>query len=97
MLIYLYPRIKKDEKGKLKIRFWGMAKTIVSSQIWHKDQILEPATEGDLEAIELSLPVASFNEILGKILSFGSEAKPLEPMELVTQWKETVTNMQKNL
>ena len=74
-----------------------MAKTIVSSQIWHKDQILEPAKEGENDAIELTLPVASFNEILGKILSFGSEAKPLEPVELVTQWKETVSNMQKNI
>ena len=92
-----YGIFKGDKKILVKIRFWGMAKTIVSSQVWHKDQILEPATEGDLEAIELSLPVASFNEILGKILSFGSEAKPLEPVELVTQWKETVTNMQKNL
>lgn len=92
-----YGIFKGDKKILVKIRFWGMAKTIVSSQVWHKEQIVTNSKEGDLDAIDLSLPVASFSEILGKILSFGFEAKPLEPTELVNQWKETISKMANNL
>lgn len=90
-----YGIFKGTKTINVKIRFWGVAKRIVTSQVWHKDQILLESKEGEKEAIDLSLPVANFSEILGKILSFGAEAKPLEPVELVEQWKESIINMGK--
>lgn len=90
-----YGIFKGDVTTTVKILFWGKAKRIVSSQIWYKDQVLKDVMLGDVEALELSLPVASYHEILGKILSFGAEAKPIEPPELVNLWKESISNMGK--
>ena len=92
-----YGIFKGDKTTIVKIRFWGTAKRIVSSQVWHKDQILSESKEENEEAIDLSLPVASYNEIIGRILSFGAEAKPLEPLELVEQWKNTIKKMSENI
>ena len=90
-----YGIFKGDTKIDVKIRFWGTAKRIVASQVWHKNQVISESMEGDVETLELSLPVASYHEILGKILSFGAEAKPIEPPELVDMWKEAISNMGK--
>lgn len=92
-----YGIFKGDKTTIVKIRFWGTAKRIVSSQVWHKDQILSESKEENEEAIDLSLPVASYNEIIGRILSFGAEAKPLEPLELVEQWKNTIKKMSEKI
>ena len=73
----------------VKIKFSGSSKQIVSSQIWHEKQKI--SLENDFLILEV--PVASFTEILGKILSFGKEALPLEPPELVNLWKTEVKKM----
>ncbi len=73
----------------VKIKFSGSSKQIVSSQIWHEKQKI--LFENDFLILEV--PVASFTEILGKILSFGNTAIPLEPPELVTLWKTEIKKM----
>lgn len=76
---------------KVTIAFYGNGKRIVASQQWHPKQKLVPGK--DDEPTLLSFPVASFTEIVGRILSFGALAKPVEPPALVDLWCEEVKKM----
>ncbi len=80
---------KGKKKHIAKIKFTGRAAIIIKSQTWHPSQKLEEKNG----YIELSLPIAEYYEILSRILSHGTEAIPLEPPELVTAWKEKITEL----
>lgn len=76
---------------KVTIAFYGNGKRIIESQQWHTRQKLIRGR--DDEPSLLTFPVASFTEVLGKILSFGALAKPVEPPELVELWRSEVKKM----
>lgn len=76
---------------KVTVAFYGNAKRIIESQQWHVKQKLVAGK--DDEPSLLTFPVASFTEVLGKILSFGALAKPVEPPELVELWHAEVKKM----
>ena len=78
-------------------RVYGWAKETLSTQTWHKDQQLRTVKEGDLEALEVTLPAASLSEILSSILAFGAAAKPISPPEFVERYRTALRDMQKNL
>lgn len=78
---------------EVKIRFTGRAKQIVQHQEWNKNQKVEEGTENGIEYLDLSFLVTNFSEIIGKILSFGAEAKPVYPNELVSAWKDSIKAM----
>lgn len=81
------------------LRFYDRAIRIIENQVWHPEQLKESGAENKGKEIvpytDLSFPVADFTEVLSKILSFGALARPLEPEELVTRWKESIRNMVK--
>lgn len=76
---------------KVTIAFYGNGKRIIESQQWHVKQKLVQGK--DDEPALLTFPAASFTEVLGKILSFGALAKPVEPPELVELWRAEVKKM----
>ncbi len=80
---------KGKKKYTAKIRFTGRASVVIKSQSWHPKQKLITKEE----YTELTLPIAEYHEILSKILSFGPDAVPLEPPELVDAWKEVITQL----
>ena len=47
----------------------------------------------EVEYIDLEFPAADFTEVLSRILSFSASARPLEPKELVTLWKDEVKKL----
>ena len=73
------------------IEFYDKAANIVKTQTWHNDQdvVFKDNT------LYMTLPFTSFEELLSKILSFGSSAKPTSPEKLVTMWKDEIKKMQK--
>lgn len=71
---------------KATILFKGRAAQIVRTQIWHKDQQIK-ITDNKLF---LTIPFSSHEELLSKILSFGSLAKPISPSELVEKWENEI-------
>ena len=84
------------EKTKtVKIQFTGRAAIIVRTQQWHpKQQILNASkNEENGDAVILSFPAAELTEVLAKILSYGPDAVPLEPPELVKMWEESVEQL----
>lgn len=76
---------------KVTVAFYGEGKRLIESQQWHAKQKLV-AGKGEEPSL-LTFPVASFTEVLGKILSFGALAKPLDPPELVDLWRAEVKKM----
>ena len=83
-------------KGKsvsnVKIRFYDAAARIVESQTWHRDQKFRWIGK-DKHVAELSFPVANFTEVLGKTLSYGSLAEPVQPKKFVDMWKEEIKKL----
>ena len=82
---------------RVKIKFYDVAARIVSTQIWHSRQKLFFETEKlngkDVDCVVLEFKTSSFTELVSKILSFGANAVPLEPEELVAEWKNQIDKM----
>lgn len=77
------------------IRFTGQAASVVAEQIWHPAQKIEHFGEGETACTVLSIPVAAWTELLGRVLSFGASAEPLQPEGLRVEWKQTISEMAK--
>jgi proteasome accessory factor B len=68
-------------RGRLKVRihFDAFAARLVSERLWHASQRIRELDEG---ALELSLELASLEEIERWVLSWGAHARVLEPAAL---------------
>lgn len=78
-----------EAKILVTICFDSALKASLSQQLWHPDQ--QDTETG--QSFARSIPVSSLKEILGKILSFGSLARPMAPPELVQLWREEIRRM----
>lgn len=78
-------------------RVYGWAKETLATQTWHKEQQLKTVKEGNAEALEVTLPAADLHEILSSLLAFGAAAKPISPPEFVQLYRDSLSDMQKNL
>ena len=73
------------------MRFYAVGRRIVSTQIWHPEQTV---IENDAEDYtELTFPASDFTEVLSKILSFGKNARPVSPPELVALWESEIQSL----
>lgn len=79
---------------KATVRFYGPALAIVEHEIWHPDQIMTDGSEPDgLAYTELTIPVYRFEELLGRVLRFGANARPTAPQEFIDAWKDEILKM----
>jgi len=97
-----YGIFKGDPIGRATLRFYGGAARAVREQVWHRDQTIMPVPEfspnGDsasiaLEAIDLTLPVHDWTELLGRALRCGSSCEVVAPEEFRAQWREEIGRM----
>lgn len=78
----------------VKLRFYNTALRIVSTQTWHAEQKVTQGTESDgTEYIQFAFPAADYTELISKLLSFGSDAKPVAPADLVNLWKKEIQKL----
>ncbi len=82
--------VMKEDAFQLKIEFSGYAAKHVRERIWSHDQIIEDKND---DKIELTFTASSVPETIAWLLSFGSEAKVLEPDLLVEDMMEQIKNM----
>ena len=82
--------IIKQETFEVTVEFTGFAAGFVSERIWSPDQEIKTLPEG---VIELTFSASSEPELVSWILSFGDEARLLEPDWLVDEVKEQVARM----
>lgn len=72
------------------IQFTGMAANIVRGQKWHSKQVVK---RDDENGLVIQFPFSNSTELMGKILGYGVNARPLEPPELVAEWKDKITQL----
>ncbi|MCP4576038.1 MAG: WYL domain-containing protein [Deltaproteobacteria bacterium] len=84
--------IIKAEAFDVTVEFSGFAAGFVAERIWSPDQEIKPLSGGK---IHLSFSASSEPELLAWILSFGDEARLLDPDWLVEEVKTRVGRMTK--
>ena len=80
-----------DEAYDYKIEVTGEARNIVREYIWADNQIIEENQKEGTTTI--SFTSSQWIPVFRWLLSFGEDARPLEPDWLVVQWKQTVKKM----
>jgi predicted DNA-binding transcriptional regulator YafY len=89
-----YGAYKGPKTVSATVRFHGPALAIVEHEIWHPDQSMAKGSDTDGRAyLELTLPVFRFEELLGRVLRFGSNALPIAPSKFLDVWKEEIRKM----
>lgn len=84
-----------DEAYDFKLEFSGEARSTVRECVWSDNQIVEENQKEGTTVI--SFTSSQWIPIFRWLLSFGENARPLEPDWLVEQWKESIEKMYKNL
>jgi predicted DNA-binding transcriptional regulator YafY len=85
---------KGERAAEAVIRIRGDAALLVSRQTWHPEQRITTGVNVEGEPFtDLTIPVASWTELLGRVLSFGSKAEALAPPEFRELWKAEVRKM----
>lgn len=80
--------------GTATLRFYGGAASNVRRTVWHPDQSMKDLSETDLgSALELSLPVHDFPELLGRALRCGASCEVVAPPEFRAMWKNEIEKM----
>lgn len=96
-----YGIFKGEPIGHATLRFYGGAARSVREQVWHKDQTITPIQGSHVgaistqEAIDLTLPVHDWTELLGRALRCGSSCEVVAPEAFRAQWKEEIGRMGK--
>ena len=97
-----YGIFKGEPIGRATLRFYGGAARAVREQVWHKDQTITPVPESlpdgggassTPEAIDLTLPVHDWTELLGRALRCGSNCEVVAPEEFKAQWRKEIGRM----
>jgi hypothetical protein len=78
-----------DQKRRFHIRFFNDAAMRVQERRWAKDQRITETPDG----VMLEFTSAQYGKVLELVLSQGRDALPLEPAELVKDWKSHVQDM----
>ncbi len=85
---------KGERKAEATVRVHGDAALLVSRQSWHPDQRVAAGFDAAGEPFtDIAVPVASWTELLGRVLSFGSKAQALAPPEFRRLWREEIRRM----
>lgn len=89
-----YGIFKGPSVGTATLRFHDGAARYISVQTWHKDQVLETGKDmEDPDAMDLSLPVHDWTELLGRALRCGSQCEVMAPPEFRDRWVREIEKL----
>ncbi|MFP3040563.1 WYL domain-containing protein [Treponema primitia] len=80
-----------NTKYRFSIIFYGESKLWVEERKWAADQVIEETEEGTV----ITFTSTQYEKVLEWVLSRGCTAKPLEPEDLVRDWKWHAARMRK--
>jgi len=83
----------EEKKRRFKIAFYNDGAMRVRERIWTADQRIKETKEG----VILSFSSNQYGKVLELVLANGRDAQPLEPAELVKDWKENLKDMMKKV
>ena len=78
-----------NEPVKYKIEFYGNTQIWIKENKWAYDQELKETSDKTV----LSFTSSQDDKILEWVLSCGADARPVEPSDFVTRWKEKIREM----
>jgi len=81
----------EEKKRRYKIAFFNDGAMRVKDRLWTADQKIEETAEG----LILSFTSTQYGKVLELVLANGKDVLPLEPAELVKDWKEHIQEIQK--
>jgi len=81
----------EEKKRRFKIAFYNDGAMRIRERIWAADQRIKETEEG----VILSFSSRQYGKVLELVLANGRDAVPLEPAELVKDWKENLKEMVK--
>jgi predicted DNA-binding transcriptional regulator YafY len=79
------------EKKHFRVVFFDEAFSWAKERKWAADQTIEENSY----SVTVDFTSTQYEKVLEWVLSRGSNARPLEPPELVKDWKDTINEMQK--
>jgi predicted DNA-binding transcriptional regulator YafY len=80
-----------EKKQRFRIAFYGDAAMRIQERQWAADQVSEENADG----IVISFTSSQYGKVLELVLANGGDALPLEPVELVEEWRGNLKNMVK--
>jgi predicted DNA-binding transcriptional regulator YafY len=78
-----------DKKRRFRIRFFNDAAMRIQERRWAAEQRITETPDG----VTLEFTSAQYGKVLELVLSQGADALPLEPPELVEDWKRHIRDM----
>ncbi|MDY5931615.1 MAG: WYL domain-containing protein [Candidatus Ornithospirochaeta sp.] len=86
--------MRAEKPSIYRMRFYGNAAYIVSTQVWHKEQKGRWAIPD--ECYELEVPANSTVELMNKLFSFRGDAVPVAPESFVEEYKSELDRIRQN-
>jgi predicted DNA-binding transcriptional regulator YafY len=84
---------KSNEISIAKIKFSEPSSYYVKNQIWHPDQVVNDYEVNGERFIELNLPYGMPEELIGKVLKYGSTAEIISPKKLRDAWLDEIKKL----
>jgi predicted DNA-binding transcriptional regulator YafY len=79
------------ERRRFAVAFYDESALWVRERLWAADQNIEEADDG----VAITFTSTQFQKVLEWVLSRGCTAEPLEPGELVTEWRRHIAGLWK--
>ena len=80
-----------EKKRRFRIAFYNDGAMRIKERLWAADQKIKEMSDG----VILSFSSAQYGKVLELVLANGRDALPLEPKELVQDWRNNIYDMQK--
>jgi predicted DNA-binding transcriptional regulator YafY len=78
-----------EKKRRFRIAFYGDAAMRIQERRWAADQVIKENADG----IVISFTSSQYGKVLELVLANGGDALPLEPAELVEEWRGNLKGM----
>ena len=79
-----------EKKYRFRIAFYNDGAMRIKERLWAADQKIKETQDG----VILSFTSSQYGKVLELVLANGRDALPLEPKELVRDWRENLRDMQ---
>ena len=82
-----------EKKIRFRIAFYNDGAMRIKERLWAADQRITETKDG----VILSFSSAQYGKVLELVLANGRDALPLEPTQLVKDWRDNLSDMQKRI
>ncbi|HOG43569.1 MAG TPA: WYL domain-containing protein [bacterium] len=88
---------KSSNTETVTIRFRYPVNQMISRQKWHPKQRINSGTDNNGEYLDLSLPVADYQEILDRVFYYSPYAEALNPESFRSEWIKRIEQLHEKI